>query len=1769
MKTARSIICLALAAVMLLGAPATAFAEEAEAQEAPVILLEETAEELPAEEPEETEEPSGDPGEQQEEQEPDGFPASDGEMTGNTTDSSRLWTRAELSDIYGITENANADVVSSLISDEARTEFSEAIDRIAAFEPVSDGDVAGVLGKVESFVASGGVGTYLQSGNTAAGREIGLSENRLDKVKILGTDANASGWVFVVDKDATSWFIQGPDGVGIPYALVTISYVDDSGERVTTSKVASAGHTPGIAVFDELPDSFFGIVDIQAEGYRAVTILDRAMGLGDHETMVLEESQPDEIYIRGVDLAGKDMVNEETKLCLVSMDTADLALKVLVTKTGNAAFPETIDIRSDTRDSTVLTLSRASGYAYDSNTVIYAASKRWAEKDAGLLQEGDKVSIGLGSGSFSLEHLTVENAVVNPGSGETEVPVTTKSLNGNVSDRLSGGGFLNQTMQMLNVPVQFGMFPDGTMMLMASYDITRLNPDIQSKFSSLFQKSWNPKDTENLQDPLEIFEESFWENAEKVKKGDQILESDSKIKHVSNWSYDFSISFSLYLKSCYNKETDDNFGSGGILFSGSFTGGLTEYFLLPVGPVVIPAYIGFEGHFAINTQLCVNFGMDRPPTGHDKDKEWSYSTDDGTDVNGRIEVIAGFSIFGGIGVKGVLGVSAVGYCDFDLATVIGKGRAEFGQPHSFIDVLYGLKFDYYLLFYSGTIKLDALNGAIRLADSNGEHDLAAAAAESMEFTDIPLAECAEDFVLQAPPGDGEPHDEKYTLRDAGGSLEGQPDVITVDSSTYPDTQLQFAATADYTALFRLGSNGERTDIYYQIQNPETGNFWAGLCKVRLPEGETRSVSDFVVVPNKTGLDDPDHRNKVYIGAVLVDNTLTDENERMRSSDVAAIVVDLDREYTTSSVIASDPAAKGAYLYSAPMPAGREGICSVAYAATRLTDDNGAAVDGLRGLLGSVSSTTNYYISWGADGDPGRRSIQNLGRNRVYSTGAIAPNEPSFWTVDAMKSSDKYLYVKGYGANGYYEDTLRCNFRIDIEGLVDKQEIIDGTVDFDRIITDWQYLNGCSYFIAGGSVYWMNKAAKGGDPADYEWVVEKVVNGSGVVSADNRYAMITNNEQSAVYLIGVVGDYDVDVEAGTSEKGYNIAKIHTITTDRSASGELTCTLHGPLDIRFSKGDIINCFAAAYNPAECASSGLTIAYSSPSKNQKTACIIKMWKQNADRGMLVTGVRIPDYLVLTGQPAVEVFVTVRNYGYGLENHVQYDVYDGEGHTLMLTNGTHEYVPSTYFFSGDDLYTGDSRVDRLLVRPDPDWKINEEHEIVVEVTGGCEYNGNMDDVVNATKMEADNITLTAKNALVGGKHTIRTSIVNNTLTGLDSPTVKIVLDYGRSDGETSELNFPLPMRERILPYGEDDDAYVGQSYFFDIDMDSVWEDGLDKGLRGAWVSLVDEDGVQRSNETIYLINPAEAKDEQEEAVPEFKVQNLVLSGQLGVNFFLDLPEIDGVDYADSYVEFTVSGKGGSTSRDAFDPDFTNATGEYYGFTCCVKSIQMAETITAVFHYGDGKTVSREYSVAEYVEAFEEHKDQFDEKTITLVHAIADYGHYIQIYLASVNGFAIGEDYAKMSRHFTETYDYADVLSKVEAYAIAKARGGSKVERANYRLQLGSETTVDVFLKTTDGSAPTNVTVTIREEVSGKTTETAVTPVKQADGRYLVRIPNVSAHRLGDRITIEGEAGGNFRVEVSALSYVRDVLTYNKDTESRDGLSSLYAYCAAAVACR
>ncbi len=138
------------------------------------------------------------------------------------------------------------------------------------------------------------------------------------------------------------------------------------------------------------------------------------------------------------------------------------------------------------------------------------------------------------------------------------------------------------------------------------------------------------------------------------------------------------------------------------------------------------------------------------------------------------------------------------------------------------------------------------------------------------------------------------------------------------------------------------------------------------------------------------------------------------------------------------------------------------------------------------------------------------------------------------------------------------------------------------------------------------------------------------------------------------------------------------------------------------------------------------------------------------------------------------------------------------------------------------------------------------------------------------------------------------------------------------------------------------------------------------------------------------------------------------VLSGQIGVNFGLMVPQ--DFEAGDSYMDFEVCGK---ITR-VYTRSLTKKD-DKYTFTCYVNAVQMADTITATFHYGDDKTVTKEYTVSEYISTMKEDSSSYPIKANRLVERLADYGHYAQEPLAKENGWVVGTDHAKMELRFTD----------------------------------------------------------------------------------------------------------------------------------------------------
>lgn len=304
---------------------------------------------------------------------------------------------------------------------------------------------------------------------------------------------------------------------------------------------------------------------------------------------------------------------------------------------------------------------------------------------------------------------------------------------------------------------------------------------------------------------------------------------------------------------------------------------------------------------------------------------------------------------------------------------------------------------------------------------------------------------------------------------------------------------------------------------------------------------------------------------------------------------------------------------------------------------------------------------------------------------------------------------------------------------------------------------------------------------------------------------------------------------------------------------------------------------------------------------------------------------------------------------------------------------------------------------------------------------------------------------------------------------------------------------------------------------------------------------------------------------DEDEVVVPKpkFKKANLTLSGQIAVNFFIDLPEISGVNYSDGktcYTGFDINGDTSGNNPQPVDGEFMEDG--YYGFKCYVTSVQMADPITATFNYA-GQTVQQEYSVKRYLDNML-NRSTTSEVMKDLAAAIKNYGHYAQIYLARVNGWTLGEKHIAIDAASDYTAsDIESVKSVVAPYKIAAdSFDGSGIKGASYSLNLDADTTINLTFR-----METDYTGTLSAYLNGGTANVAV---KQSDGSYKVQITGISAHKLADTQTVKIYAGKELTVKASGLTFVYTSMYGSNMPEDRQKAAvALYRYYEKTIAYR
>ena len=305
------------------------------------------------------------------------------------------------------------------------------------------------------------------------------------------------------------------------------------------------------------------------------------------------------------------------------------------------------------------------------------------------------------------------------------------------------------------------------------------------------------------------------------------------------------------------------------------------------------------------------------------------------------------------------------------------------------------------------------------------------------------------------------------------------------------------------------------------------------------------------------------------------------------------------------------------------------------------------------------------------------------------------------------------------------------------------------------------------------------------------------------------------------------------------------------------------------------------------------------------------------------------------------------------------------------------------------------------------------------------------------------------------------------------------------------------------------------------------------------------------------------------------FRTQSVLLSGQIGVNFFVDLA---GLDKENCRMKFTV----GSAEPvwDDFDPDHhSTVTPSNFGFTCFINAIQMADNIKAELYCGDEMISYKNYSLQEYVIYFDraDSSQANNEAALRVIRAMMDFGYYAQQYLFAVKP-DIADDYAPVERHYANVYDYESIKTMTASHSLSanpenKDLGESDVDRVTLQLAVDSATAllINVYMKS-------DVVPTMRVgSVSLSVGDTDVAynrwklSLKENGTRcYQLRIAGISPHNLDLQFTVRGEANGSFMLKASAFSYIDSMLNASGAAEAAKMLAaSMFKFHEAEVAYR
>ncbi|MBQ6654502.1 MAG: hypothetical protein IJM79_03145 [Erysipelotrichaceae bacterium] len=1310
----------------------------------------------------------------------------------------------------------------SLLSSPLRRQLEEDIDTLLNYQPIEVTTVNDVIYAVDDFLRSGGydhsgdISAILQGSSELAAKanRIGLQQTGSELIEVIETSDNATGYIFVIDRTTVAFRVEDKNGEGIPGALVTISYKDTSGNQVTRSQYTTTGGLPGLCGFDQMQDIPYIMVDVQAENYRAQTILDKRVNAGDILYYRLEDSPENDVYLRCVDLAGKDMLTEDTGLWLVESNSKPLEMRVIVTATGSKSLPSSITLKDNSSERSIAVFSTYSQVT-PGGTVsrMFSRTEDWM-KQGNLLRQDDILLFDVGGSEQLLEYVKVRNALMQPGTSDEQLPLTGTDKKIPLTDVMGGNGIVNLTVNYLKIPVTIGVFPEGGFIIVATFDIESLS----TKYSSLFEESWNPKTRSEGESVLEPFKQEFWRKADRFKSGTGQMNDSKKISLARDAYWSFNASFSLFCSGKYNEKTGNFDGSFGGIFDAKLSGGVTQYFLVST-PIVVPFYLGFNVFGEFKSSISANFLWNKLSDGIGA----AFSAADHTLVQ-RYDLVTGLELYAGIGLKGVCSLEAAGGGTLDFAAVVGTVEEEHKDATRFlIDSFATLRVSGAIAFFSFNLFSKSF-GPWRLYDThpdNGNNGLYGETGdEVIGFVDTDLAATNENGTLLLT-GDGEQMSH-YKLNSLGLSdtvVNGGQTITALSANTFGDSQVQIVSTGSTTALFRIASINGQARIIYQKQDPVTGRFMDDYYEV--PAFRDWDVTEFDVAASTND------KNYFYVGYIVANSAKNDIDSRSKTTWVAGAILDLDNDRVVTEKVKSPLPDNGKYFYYNPRVAGRDDKIAVAYQKTV----NYKALDQAQACLFGYNETGEII----------------MGKGSIFTNGDIVEGEPSFFVTNRSLTDSQTLVIDGYRANGYFDaEHPRCRYYVDVHDYKLSEN--------ENYLTNWGYANNTNYAIIASRLYFLEKYPSSVDEYGFGMRMKQVENSEGLINRDQIYEFVVTDDKSGICLVCATASIDVNMETGENDVKGSTLKVYTLEGRYDASSTTnTVILHGPLDIFVDKIDICT-FAAVFNRENCAAKGLSVVYactpeiSSGSDGRIiNSTNLYQWQQNLKRGMVATDVEFADMFYYTDEHVLPVFITFRNIGYAIEGPIAFTIKDEKGydlHELYYSEGDGNWhdMGTEVVHNAGRLYSGDVGQIELIVAAPSYWETSAVHEVRVEVAPG--YRGDAQ-ISFSAPVFANKLTLQGEQIVIGDHHYADLSITNisGEQLGLNSIAMEVHYKDEAKPAHTSYIDLKKVMSD------PDKDKYSVR-----YDLQPLWDRAEKDGIFYVRFYLVDQNQLPLTGESVFM---------------------------------------------------------------------------------------------------------------------------------------------------------------------------------------------------------------------------------------------------------------------------------------------------------------------------